>query len=70
MKIRVHAKDSNVTTVGKFSNFNFLRGHCTLLPYLLLLCHYAILVASSAVTINMATLFASMVKLKDSVRGQ
>ena len=31
--INVRAKNSNKTTVGTFSNFNLLCGHCMLLPF-------------------------------------
>ena len=39
----MRAKNSNGTTVGKFSIFNLLRGHFTLLPSFRSLPHYALL---------------------------
>ena len=41
--ILVQAKNSNGTTMRMFSNFNVLRGRCTLLPFPSLLRHYALL---------------------------
>jgi len=47
--ILVQAKDSNGTTVRTFSNFNLLRGRCTLLPFpfLPLSRHYVLLICAS-----------------------
>jgi len=43
--ILVWAKNSNGTTIRTFSNFNLLHGRCTLLPFIPLLRHYALLAA-------------------------
>ena len=44
VSVHVRAKNSNGTTVGKFSIFNLLRGRFTLLPSFRSLPHYALLV--------------------------